>query len=59
MSILEYGIDINNKCGNCKDFKKYNENKIFGMCVSNTSQVKSKENRSMLSKCCTAIRRIK
>lgn len=59
MSILEYGIDINNKCGNCKDFIKYDENRIFGMCISNTSQVKSKENRSMLSKCCTAIRRIK
>lgn len=59
MSILEYSVNMNNKCGNCKDFKLYDKTGFFGKCNSDFSKIKNKENRSMMSKCCTAIRRIK
>lgn len=59
MSVLEYSVNINNKCGNCKDFKLYDETGVIGRCNSDFSKIKNKEYRSMMSKCCTAIRRIK
>lgn len=59
MSICEYSINMNNKCGNCKDFEKYDKEGIYGMCISNVSKIKSKEPRSIFSKGCAAIRRIK
>lgn len=59
MSVLEYSVNMNNKCGNCKDFKLYDKTGIFGSCNSCNSKIKNKQNRSMLSKCCTSIRRIR
>ena len=59
MSICEYSVNMKNKCGNCKDFKLYDETGILGMCNSEISKIKNKQYRSMMSKCCTCIRRIK
>ena len=59
MSILEYSVNMTNKCGNCKDFKLYDETGVFGTCNSSTSKIKNKQYRSIMSKCCTAMRRIK
>ena len=58
MSVLEYSVNMNNKCGNCKDFSNYEEKGYYGRCVSYKSKIKNKEPRSIFSKGCTSIRRI-
>ena len=42
----------NNTCKDCIFFKKYEKEKIFGYCISNESQIKSKKLRSELSVAC-------
>lgn len=59
MSICEYSVNMKNKCGNCKDFLLYDKTGIIGQCNSDESKIKFKSNRSMLSKACNQIRRIK
>lgn len=52
MSICEYSVNMNNKCGSCKYFKLYDETGIFGFCSSPISKIKNKQNRSIKSKAC-------
>ena len=52
MSINEFNINMNNKCGNCKDFCLYNKDEIFGSCQSLHSRAKNKDTRSLFSKAC-------
>lgn len=59
MSISEYSVNINNKCGNCKDFYKENETDIIGECTSLSSKARNKSCRSEFSKACSWQRRIK
>lgn len=57
MSISEFSINMNNKCGNCKDFYKYDETGIFGSCQSLNSKARNKDYRTLNSKACTWQRR--
>ena len=59
MSISEFSVNYQNKCGNCKDFYKENPQDIIGHCISPTSKIKNKTYRSELSKACICQRRIK
>ena len=45
---------MNNTCKDCIFFKKYEEDKILGYCISGKSQIKSKQYRSELSPACLA-----
>lgn len=45
------------KCGDCKDFYKYNKDEIFGCCQSFHSKAKNKDIKSELTKACYWIRR--
>ena len=59
MSISEFSVNTKNKCGNCKDFYKYDETGIIGTCMSSNSKIKNKNYRSEMSKACSWQRRIK
>lgn len=45
------------KCGDCKDFYKFEEGKVFGCCTSWHSRAKNKHDKSELTKACYWIRR--
>ncbi len=57
MSISEFSVNYQNKCGNCKDFLKYDETGIWGQCLSNDSKIRNKNLRTELSKACNYQRR--
>lgn len=59
MSISEFSINYENKCGNCKDFYKEKQDEIYGQCLSDDSKIKNKRIRSELSKACNCQRRKK
>ncbi len=43
---------MDNKCKDCIYFKKYDRDKIFGYCINDESQIRSKHLRSELSPAC-------
>ena len=59
MSISEFSVNLDNKCGNCKDFYKQDETEIFGECTSLRSTARNKSCRSEKSKACSWQRRIR
>lgn len=59
MSISEYSVNTNNKCGNCKDFYKPDDTDIMGECTSLRSRARNKSCRTEFSKACYWQRRIK
>lgn len=57
MSISEFSINYENRCGNCKDFCKEKQDEIYGQCISDSSKIRNKKLRSELSKACSWQRR--
>lgn len=53
MSICEFSVNMLNKCGSCKYFKKYDETGIFGECINDNSKVRNKTYRSEMTKACS------
>lgn len=59
MSISEFSVNYQNKCGNCKDFYKQDETCFWGECTSLHSRARNKTLRTVKSKACIWQRRIK
>lgn len=53
MSICEFSINMNNKCGSCKYFKKDKKDDFFGQCINDEAKIRNRNFRSEMTKACS------
>lgn len=53
MSISEFSVNYQNKCGSCKHFKKNKQNDFYGECINDEARIKNRTYRSEMTKACS------
>lgn len=53
MGICEFSVNMLNKCGSCKHFKKNEQNDFYGECINDEARIKNRTCRSEMTKACS------